>query len=157
MAMEEGGWTAETLDKAPVTVSWQNSTCSLIDHVRAVTRLCIKACDELAPFYSANGVRFDRDTVVCGALLHDIGKWTEFCLVEGEAVHGPTADLLRHPLSGALIADRAGLPTEIVHLISTHSFEGDRSYQTAESAFVRALDIFVFNCSVFGLKKTVSA
>ena len=48
---------------------------------------------------------------------------------------------------------RQELPDELVHLIAVHSFEGDKSYQTAESEFVRSIDIFVFNCSVKGLKK----
>ncbi len=153
LAMEAGGWTMETAHQAPVSVSWDRCSCSLIEHVRKVTSVCIHTYEEVAPFYKANGVPFDRDTVVAGALLHDIGKWTEFALVDGKPVHSHTADLMRHPLSGAILADRAGLPMNIVHLIATHSFEGEKSYQTAESDFVRTLDIFVFNCSVKGLKK----
>ena len=152
LAMEAGGWSLEDADKAPVTVNWDCS-CNLIEHVRKVTNVCIHTYEEVAPFYKANGVPFDRDTVVAGALLHDIGKWTEFALVDGKPVHSHTADLMRHPLSGAILADRAGLPLNIVHLIATHSFEGDKSYKTAESAFVRTLDDFVFRCSVFGLQK----
>ena len=152
LAMEAGGWDLETAEKAPVTVNWDCS-CNLIEHVRKVARVCIRTYEELAPFYRANNVPFDRDTVVCGALLHDIGKWTEITLADGKPVHSGTADLMRHPLSGAILADRAGLPANIVHLIATHSFEGDRSYKTAESAFVRTLDEFVFHCSVFGLQK----
>ena len=152
LAMEAGGWSLEDADKAPVTVNWDCS-CNLIEHVRKVTNVCIHTYEEVAPFYKANGVPFDRDTVVAGALLHDIGKWTEFALVDGKPVHSHTADLMRHPLSGAILADRAGLPMNIVHLIATHSFEGDKSYKTAESAFVRTLDDFVFRCSVFGLQK----
>ena len=152
LAMEAGGWTLENAHKAPVTVNWDCS-CNLIEHVRKVTGVCIHTYEEVAPFYKANGVPFDRDTVVAGALLHDIGKWTEFALVDGKPVHSDTADLMRHPLSGAILADRAGLPLNIVHLIATHSFEGDKSYKTAESAFVRTLDDFVFRCSVFGLQK----
>ena len=59
---------------------------------------------------------------------------------------------MRHPLSGAVIAGKAGLSDEIIHLIATHSFEGDRSYQTVESDFVRTIDMFVFASSVKGLK-----
>ena len=152
LAMEAGGWTLETAPKAPVTVNWDCS-CNLIDHVRKVTSVCIHTYEEVAPFYQANGVLFDRDTVVAGALLHDIGKWTEFCCRDGKVCHSDTFQLMRHPLSGAILADRAGLPKKIVHLIATHSFEGEKSYQTAESAFVRAIDDFVFRCSISGLQK----
>lgn len=82
------------------------------------------------------------------ALLHDLGKFTGFVRRNGVIMHGEDANLLRHPLSGAILAAKAGLPDKIIHLIATHSFEGERSYQTAESAFVRAIDDFVFKCTV---------
>ena len=98
-------------------------------------------------------VNVNRDIVIAGALLHDIGKLTEFACSEGRAVYRKNHELMRHPLSGAVIAGLAGLPDILIHLIATHSFEGDKSYQTPESAFVRSVDIFVFNCSVSGLEK----
>lgn len=69
------------------------------------------------------------------------------------AVHGEDYRITRHPLSGALIADRAGVPRELVHLIAVHSFEGDKSYQTTEAWFVRTMDVFVFQNGVRGLEK----
>ncbi len=67
--------------------------------------------------------------------------------------YSESAKLLRHPLSGAIIAAEAGLPEEIVNLIATHSFEGDRSVRTREADFVRTIDDFVFKCTVAGLSK----
>lgn len=151
-AMQAGGWDPETVCLAPVTLNWQGCSCNLVEHIRLVTQLCMDGYRHLAKFYQANGVEFDWDTVVCGALLHDLGKFTEFALRDGVVAYGQDADLLRHPLSGAILAAQAGLPSKIVHLIATHSFEGDRSYQTAESAFVRAIDDFAFQCTVYGLK-----
>ena len=146
MAMEQGGWNEANLADVPVTLSWKGCDVGWIEHVTDVTRMCILEFDQ--------GVPFDRDIVVAGALLHDIGKLTEFVPGEGGgAVHSENYQLMRHPLSGALIAARAGLPDSVVHLIATHSFEGERSYQTLESDFVRTVDIFVFNCSVKGLEK----
>lgn len=115
--------------------------------------LCVSAFDILGKYYKEHSVSFDRDTVIAGALLHDIGKLTEFTLKEGKPAHSQNYELMRHPLSGALIASKAGLSDKLVHLIATHSFEGDRSYQTPESSFVRTLDIFAFNCAVSGLFK----
>ena len=154
LAMQAGGWTEETISLVPVTLNWEGCDVGWVEHVTDVTAACIGGYDQLSKYYQRHGVEFDRDTVIAGALLHDIGKLTEF--VPGEqktAVHGDNFNLMRHPLSGALIAAKAGLPDKIVHLIATHSFEGDRSYQTAESEFVRTIDLFVFNCSVKGLKK----
>ena len=154
MAMEAGGWDEETLPFCPVTLNWEGCDVSWIEHVTDVTAACIGEYDRLAKYYRRHGAEFDRDTVAAGALLHDIGKLTEFVVNEKkEPVHGGNFELMRHPLSGAILAAKAGLPDKIVHLIATHSFEGDRSYQTAESVFVRTIDMFVFNCSVRGLKK----
>ena len=154
MAMEQGGRNEANLADVPVTLRWKGCDVGWIEHVTDVTRMCILEFDQMKKYYLRHGVPFDRDIVVAGALLHDIGKLTEFVPGEGGgAVHSENYQLMRHPLSGALIAARAGLPDSVVHLIATHSFEGERSYQTLESDFVRTVDIFVFNCSVKGLEK----
>lgn len=154
MAMEQGGWDETNLANAPVTLNWKGCDVSWIEHVTDVTQMCILEFDQMKKYYLRHGVPFDRDIVVAGALLHDIGKLTEFVPDRnGGAVHSDNFQLMRHPLSGALIAGKAGLPDSIIHLIATHSFEGERSYQTPESDFVRTVDIFVFNCSVKGLEK----
>lgn len=153
MAMEQGGWREDTIVLCPVTLNWKDCDVSWVEHVSDVTNQCIMEFDALRKYYARHGVPFSRDLVVAGALLHDIGKLTEFTIENGSVLHGENFELMRHPLSGALIAAKAGLPDHIVHLIATHSFEGDRSYQTAESDFVRSIDIFVFKCSVKGLEK----
>lgn len=153
LAMERGGWTYENLHLCPVTLNWKNCDVSWIEHVTDVTKLCLMEFDALKKYYTRHGVPFRRDIVAAGALLHDIGKLTEFIIRDGTVAHGDNFELMRHPLSGALIAAQAGLPDTIVHLIATHSFEGDRSYQTAESSFVRTIDMFVFQNSVAGLEK----
>lgn len=153
MAMEQGGWNEENIFQAPVTLSWKDCDVTWVEHVRDVTEMCVTEFDLMKKFYLRHGVSFDRDLVVAGALLHDIGKLTEFVPGDGGAVHGPNWQLMRHPLSGAIIAAKAGLPEAVIHLIATHSFEGEKSYQTLESDFVRTVDIFVFNCSVKGLEK----
>lgn len=153
LAMKKGGWTEETIMKCPVTLNWYECDVSWVEHVTDVTKMCLMEYDALAKYYSRHGVEFSRDVVAAGALIHDIGKLTEFVMKDGEVAHGDDYELMRHPLSGALLASQAGLSSKIVHLIATHSFEGERSYQTPESEFVRAIDIFVFNCSVKGLAK----
>ena len=151
LAAHKGGWTEETVELAPVSVRYEGC-CSLIAHVRAVTRACMANYAVLEGFYANNGCPLDRDLVVSGALLHDIGKFTEYTLRDGIPVSSPSAGLLRHPLSGAIIAAQAGLPDELVNLIATHSFEGKDSTRTREADFVRSIEDFVFRCSVTGLK-----
>ncbi|MBQ4505885.1 MAG: HD domain-containing protein [Firmicutes bacterium] len=152
-AMEAGGWNEENVCLAPATVSYEGVGFGLIEHINLVTDMCMDAYERLSGYYEANGSPLDRDTVLCGALLHDIGKFTEYTVKDGAAVHGENADIMRHPLAGAVLAAKAGLPDSIIHLIATHSFEGDRSYLSQEAKFVRTLDLFAFNCSVAGLAK----
>ena len=152
-AMAQGGWNDENVQRAPVSLRYPGCSCNLIGHINLVAELCLSAYEKLAPCYEANGCPLDRDTVLCGALLHDIGKFTEYAERDGAVGHGEYADLLRHPLAGAVIAAKAGLPERIVHLIATHSFEGDKSFRTPEADFVRTLDLFAFNCTVTGLEK----
>ena len=153
MAMEQGGWGEHNIALCPVTINWKNCDISWIEHVNDVTAMCMAQFDGLEKYYRRHGVPFSRDVVVAGALLHDIGKLTEFEEKDGVVGHGKDYELMRHPLSGALIASKAGLPNNIIHLIATHSFEGDKSYQTHESKFVRTIDMFVFENSVTGLEK----
>lgn len=154
LAIERGGWDESTIHLAPVTLNWLNCDISWVEHVTDVTNMCLLEFDQMAKYYARHGVAFDRDIVAAGALLHDIGKLTEFApQKDGTVAHSGNWELMRHPLSGAILAAEAGLPDKLVHLIATHSFEGDKSFQTLESEFVRTVDIFVFKCSVKGLPK----
>ena len=153
LAAERGGWSAETILKCPVTLNWAGCGVTWVEHVRDVTDACIQAFERQEQYFRRNNVAFSRDLVVAGALLHDIGKLTEFAFRGGQVCHSDNFQLLRHPLSGALLAHDAGLPDELVHLIAVHSFEGDHSHQTAESNFVRKLDNFVFGNSIWGLQR----
>lgn len=151
LAAEEGGWTEETIRLCPLTLRLAGCDVSWIEHTADVAAVCIMTFDAMEKYYRRHGVPFDRDTVIAGALLHDIGKLTEAEYHQGALRHRPGSELMRHPLSGALIASKAGLPDPIIHLIAVHSFEGDRSFQTAESAFVRSIDMLVFRSSTEGL------
>ena len=45
--------------------------------------------------------------------------------------------LLLGALAGAIIAAKHGLPKELIHLVATHSFEGEKSYKTVEHFIVK--------------------
>lgn len=157
LAMARGGWNAENICRCPVTLNWDACDVSWAEHVGDVTDLCIQSFDKLEKYYKRHKLEVSRDFIISGALLHDIGKLTEYTIKDGLVCHSREARLMRHPLSGAVIAAQANLPDCIVHLIATHSFEGDQSYQTPESEFVRTIDRFVFRCSVAGLEKKQSS
>lgn len=111
-AMEAGGWDPRTIHLCPVTLNWEGCDVSWTEHVRDVAEMCLTGFEAVEKYYKRHGTAFKRDLVIAGALLHDIGKLTEFVLSDGKAVHGENFQLMRHPLSGAIIAAKAGLPDE---------------------------------------------
>jgi putative nucleotidyltransferase with HDIG domain len=80
-----------------------------------------------------------------GALLHDAGKMLEFTLRDGVPAYADNADLIRHPLSGAILAAKHQLPDEIIHLIANHSFEGEKSKKTLISTILNQADAAAFS------------
>ncbi len=96
----------------------------LMEHSLSVAR----ACDTLAAHYAAQGAALDRDLLVTGALLHDLGKVRE---LRAERTFGYTDEgqLLGHIVIGIGIVAREaegipGLPPETLlhlqHLIASH-------------------------------------
>lgn len=96
----------------------------LLEHSLSVAA----ACDRLAEHYSAQGLAVDRDLLVAGALLHDLGKVRE---LKPFPAPGYTTEghLLGHIVIGIQLVTRAaeqveGLPAErlllLQHLIASH-------------------------------------
>lgn len=67
--------------------------------------------------------------LIAGALLHDVGKPYEFSPRNQERWQANPAlagyPAMRHPIYGANIALKAGLPESIVHAVATHCREGN--------------------------------
>jgi putative nucleotidyltransferase with HDIG domain len=142
LAVSEGGWhdparvpyieeSASVTGQVPV-----RSAVTLVTHLRMVAAAAADMatrCNELV------GAGVDVDTVLAGGLLHDVGLFALF----GPGPDGPvrrSSGLVRHPAAGALLAARAGLPETVVHIILTHSVEGEHAVRTPESALVHWAD-----------------
>ena len=143
--IEAGGWTEETVYQCPIAVSEMSADCPVhnLDHIHDVTNMCKAVCDWLLPRYSF--MQVDWDIIIAAALLHDVGKFTEYGVkVQGKPVYTEKAKLMRHPLAGALLASKHGLPDKLVQIIATHSFEGNRSYQCPEALLMKRIDTAQF-------------
>lgn len=146
-AYSSGGWRDEYVKDVPVSVAKikNKERNKLTRHVRTVVKIAVSIYDSLNESYELK--HCSRDAVIAGALLHDIGKMTEFQMEDnGTFSYSPTAKILRHPLAGVLIAGRNGLDADVIHIISTHSFEGNSSYKTLEAKIVCAADNIAFEC-----------
>lgn len=143
-AMERGGWKAEDLARIPFTLLIPGTNINLIEHTRAVTLMAIQIAEVLADQYG-DRVHVDRDHLLSGALLHDVGKLFEYTKEGEKVVKSSEGELLRHPISGAAFAFQHGLPREVVHIIAAHSKEGDGWRRTVEAIVVNHADFLNFD------------
>ena len=134
-AAEKGGW--NTLDEVPFTLLFENSG-KLTDHTKRVTRL-VKSVMDLRE------EPLNKDYLIAGALLHDVGKIVEYERVDGKIVKGKFGQRFRHPVSGAKLAWQCGVPDEIVHIIYAHSHEGDKTERSPEAFIVHHCDFIDFH------------
>lgn len=138
------GWTEELLRNIPFTLLAENVQIMFIDHVRAVCRMCI-ACDEvLDQVHGDKKTPVNRDYLISGALLADVGKLLEFEIVNGAPIKSDYGKHIRHPFSGVGLAYKHGLPSEVMHIIATHSKEGAGEKRLPESIIFHHADFIDF-------------
>lgn len=112
------------------------------DHLRGVTRTATAIADEfLAAWPEAD---IDRDVVVAGGLVHDVGKPWEFDPVNRAKWTGDPSRAglpsLRHPVYGIHVCAAVGLPEEVMHIVLAHSYEGDFLVRSLEAIIVHRAD-----------------
>ncbi|MDG5759046.1 HD domain-containing protein [Natronococcus sp. A-GB1] len=108
---------------------------SLVTHVRDVTACAVALAETLLD--RREGIlSLDMDTVVAGALVHDVSKLAEFDGMDETAVHA----LLGHPYYGIHVTARAGLPVELAHIVLSHTSRTAVEPATIEAELVRRAD-----------------
>lgn len=138
------GWTADILSRIPFTLLADNVKITFLEHVRAVCRICL-ACDEvLEEIHGDRRTVVNRDYLIAGALLADVGKLLEYEIVDGKAVKSEYGKSLRHPFSGVGLAFKHGLPAEVMHVIATHSKEGEGEQRSPEAIIFHHADFIDF-------------
>lgn len=143
-AAEYRGWTEELLLAIPFTLLAENVTISFIDHVRAVCRMCMAVDEVQETMHRENRTPVNRDHLIAGALLADVGKLLEYEIVDGKSIKSSYGNYLRHPFSGVGLAFKHGIPEQIMHIIATHSKEGGGEKRSAESIIFHHADFIDF-------------
>jgi len=143
-AMAAGGWKVKDLEKMPFTLIIPDCPASMVDHVRAVTQVALKIADVFKERYGA-ALPVNRDCLVAGGLLHDVGKLLEDKRAKGKIVKSEMGKSLRHPFSGVAIAYKHELPPEVMHLIAAHSKEGDLAPRSVEGVIINHADFVNFD------------
>ena len=106
----------------------------LVDHVRDVTACAVALAETL--YARRESVELEMDTVVAGALVHDVSKLAEFDGMDDTAV----STLLGHPYYGVHLVARAGLPVELAHIVLSHTHRTAVEPTTLEAHLVRRAD-----------------
>lgn len=143
-AIEFRGWTEELLLSIPFTLLAEGVQIPFIDHVRAVCLMCIATNDVLDQVHAERKTKINRDYLIAGALVADVGKLLEFEIVNGKPVKSDYGRHIRHPFSGVGLAFKHDLPSEVMHIIATHSKEGAGETRLPESIIFHHCDFIDF-------------
>jgi len=134
-AFEQGGW--KNIDDVPFTLLLE-SPGKLSDHTKRIANLA-------KTVYDQREEKLNLDFLIAGALLHDVGKPLEYAVVDGKVVKSEYGKKFRHPFSGALLAKEIGLPNEVILIIYSHSYEGDKIKRSPEAVIVNHCDFIDFD------------
>jgi hypothetical protein len=145
-AMEIGRWTIDDLQKMPYTLLIEGVDITFPEHVSVVCRLCIAMESVLLDAYGDRYV-IDHDSLVAGALLADVGKIIEFREVDGNYQWADMYQYLRHPFIGVGLCFKHGIPEAVMHIVATHSWEGDKFKRRPESIIFHHADFTDFDLS----------
>jgi putative nucleotidyltransferase with HDIG domain len=95
----------------------------------------------------------DRDTLIAGALLADVGKLLEFEKEGDQYRWSSVYKHLRHPFTGVGLCYKYGIPEAVMHIVATHSWEGDKFQRQPESILFHHADFTDFDLSKWGEKR----
>lgn len=145
-ALAAGGWDLEDLAHMPFTLLAGEVQVTFPEHVRVVCRLCIAMEGVLREAYGEM-YPIDRDALVAGALLADVGKLIEFEADDGGYTWAEMYQFLRHPFTGVGLCFKHDIPPAVMHVIATHSWEGDKFKRRPESIIFHHADFTDFELS----------
>ncbi len=143
------GWTFDELRAIPFTLLAGRIDLRFVEHLNSCCKQCIAIAGVLKEVFG-DRIPVHLDHLIAGSLLADVGKLLEFDKRPGPdgrpvPVKGRFGDLLRHPFSGVALCYKHGLPPEVMHIVATHSHEGDKVERTIESWIFHHADFIDFD------------
>ena len=139
------GWTFDELRAVKFTLLAGDIDMRFIEHLNSCALQCIAIADVLESAFNCN-IPVNRDFLIAGSLLADVGKPLEYDKdASGKVVQGTFGQQLRHPFSGVALAYKHGIPGEVMHMIATHSHEGDKVERSIESIIFHHADFVDFD------------
>jgi hypothetical protein len=147
------GWTFAEIRAIPFTLLAGKIDLRFVEHLNSCVKQCIVIEKVLNEVYG-DRIPVNHDVLVAGALLADVGKMLEFDKdASGKVIKGKFGEMLRHPFSGVGLCFKHNVPAEVMHMIATHSHEGDKVERTIESWIFHHADFIDFDIAkVLGKK-----
>jgi hypothetical protein len=143
-ALKSAGFSVAEMKNVPFALLGDQASITLLERVRAVCRTCVAIADSLVASYGKR-LTVDKDVLVAGALLADVGKLLEYeRRKDGTLRKAPRSELLRHPFTGVGLAFRQGIPIEVMHVVAVHSKEGDYVRRSTEAVIYHHADFTNF-------------
>ena len=145
LALKRSVLTPDDLNRIPFTLlCGPDLKVTFMDHKRSVVHIVRDAGNKVNEMYHGE-LPVDMDVLISGAILADVGKLLEYILDDnGKAVQGDYGKYLRHPFSGISLAEEAGIPAEVLHIIAAHAGEGNLVKRTTEAYLVHHTDFMTF-------------
>lgn len=145
LALERSVLLPEDLNRIPFTLlCGPDLKVTFMDHKRSVVHIVRDAGNKVNEMYHGE-LPVNMDVLISGAILADVGKLLEYVLDDnGKAIQGDYGKYLRHPFSGVSLAEEAGVPAEVCHIIATHAGEGNMVKRTTEAYLVHHVDFMTF-------------
>src|SRR5260370_5801123 len=139
------GWTFDELRAVKFTLLAGDIEMTFVEHHNSCARQCIAIADVLKKSFCCN-IPIQRDILIAGALLADVGKPLEYDKdASGKVIQGAFGQQVRHPFTGVALAYKHGIPSEGMHIIATHSHEGDEMERSIESIIFHHADFVDFD------------
>ena len=143
------GWTIDELRSIPFTLLAGEIDLRFIEHINSCARQCIAIEEVLRTIYG-DRVPVNHDHLVCRPLLANKDKPLEYDKDKhGRVVKGRFGEMLRHPFSGVAVCYKHNLPPEVMHIVATHSHEGDKVQRSIESIIFHHADFVDFDIAKY--------
>ncbi len=143
------GWSVAELRAIPFTLLAGDIDLTFIEHLNSCVKQCL-AIEKVLNEVFGDRVPINHDHLVAGALLADVGKPLEFDKdAQGRVIKGTFGEMLRHPFSGVALCYKHGIPPEVMHIVATHSHEGEKVQRSIESIIFHHADFVDFDIAKF--------
>lgn len=149
-AIRLGKWTEKDIKEIPFTLlipelvgNNKIPLISLIDHINAVTKASLNIYNLYSDLKLSD--KLNRDFLISGALLHDVGKFVEYEKdPSGVIVQCNAGKVLRHPAQGLELVAEFNFPLAIRQAIIFHSKEGKEINLLPEVEIISRSDFLCF-------------